>query len=185
MKKKILSLALCGILIALSPYNIARAATSPTTSTATVVSVDKNESIYVPRNSTGAVSVVTANGTSVRIVGDYSSVSDYRAIATAVSPLSGKDSITDALRNYVSANDNSGYLVGPFKIRMYIAGNAIWSGFGTFSQSFGVGNGYEGRTAIVYQIHRDGTVTATTTTVIGGQVHVTVNEMGSFMVVIK
>ena len=67
---------------------------------------------------------------------------------------------------------------------MYRKGVSIWDGFGTFKFSVGVGTKYNGKTATIYQIHKDGSITTTSAVVTGGKVDVSVMDMGTFYVVL-
>jgi hypothetical protein len=142
---------------------------------------EATNAITMPAGGAGAIGVNTANGQNVRLSADYSGVSGG-GLATAVSPAPGKDSITDALTAYV--NGVGGTKIGPFKIRFYRKGQAIWTGFGTLTQTFGIGNGYDGHTVTIFQIHQNRQISQTSTRVSGGRVSVSITEMGSFYLVV-
>lgn len=131
---------------------------------------------YIPRG--GSYQEVAG----VRFSSDYSETTDNKVIATSYKA-SEKDAATKALTDYVAAASTStGKTFGPYKLRMYKAGKSIWDGFGTFKYTVGVGNKYDGQTATVYQIHKDGSVTATQVVVSHGKVNIAVQDMGTFMI---
>ncbi|WP_034485161.1 hypothetical protein [Butyrivibrio fibrisolvens] len=208
MKKKIMSVWAAVLLLCYTCAFSTSAATSPTTSNVTIItnvyvngggSGGGNSgggggrssggggggSSSVPCNSTGAAYVIPRSGPPVRISSTYSGVTDGRAVSTAISPKPGTDSLSDTLMSYVNAVSGGRTVIGPFKLRMYVAGVSIWSGFGTFTSTYGVGNGYEGRSVTIYQIHQDGSVTAASSVVSGGKVSVTMDDMGSFAIVVN
>lgn len=209
MKKKIMSVWAAALLLCYTFAFSASAATSPTTSNVTIITnVYVNGggssggsssggggrssgggggggSSSVPYNSTGAAYVIPRSGSPVRITSSYSGVTDGRAVSTAISPKPGTDSLSDTLMTYVNAVSGGKTVIGPFKLRMYVAGVSVWSGFGTFTSTYGVGNGYEGRSVTIYQIHKDGSVTAASSVVSGGKVSVTMDDMGSFAIVVN
>ena len=119
----------------------------------------------------------------VRFTSDYSDT-EKGTLATAYAA-STKEEATTVLQDYVDKNAAAtATKFGPYKIRMYRKGVSIWDGFGTFTFNIGVGSKYDGKTATVYQIHKDGTVTTTTVTVTGGKVTVSTKDMGTFYVVL-
>lgn len=131
---------------------------------------------YIPRG--GSYQEVAG----VRFSSDYSETTDNKVIATSYKA-SEKDAATQALTDYVAAASTStGKTFGPYKLRMYKAGKSIWDGFGTFKYTVGVGNKYDGQTATVYQIHKDGSVTATQVVVSHGKINIAVQDMGTFMI---
>ncbi len=135
----------------------------------------------VPSAST-KVGTATVDGT--RITVNYSEVTIPQAVTTAVSaPV--KEAATTELNNYVNANLEGGQVVLTTKLRLYKAGQSINSGFGTMNATFGVGNKYDGRTAVVFQIHQDGSITKTEVVVENGKVKLPVTDLGTFSVVIK
>jgi hypothetical protein len=210
MKKKIMSVWAAVLLLCYTCAFSTSAATSPTTANVTIITniyVNGGSSggggnsgggggggrssgggggrSSVPCNSMGAAYVIPRSGTPVRITSTYSGVTDGRAVSTAISPKPGMDSLSDTLMSYVNAVSGGKTVIGPFKLRMYVAGVSIWSGFGTFTSTYGVGNGYEGRSVTIYQIHKDGSVTAASSIVSGGKVSVTMDDMGSFAIVVN
>ena len=208
MKKKIMSVWAAVLLLCYTCAFSTSAATRPTTSNVTIItnvyvngggSGGGNSgggggrssggggggSSSVPCNSMGAAYVIPRSGSPVRITSTYSGVTDGRAVSTAISPKPGTDSLSDTLMSYVNAVSGGKTVIGPFKLRMYVAGVSIWSGFGTFTSTYGVGNGYEGRSVTIYQIHQDGSVTAASSVVSGGKVSVTMDDMGSFAIVVN
>ena len=108
---------------------------------------------------------------------------DKDVLATAYAA-SKKELATTVLQNYVDAAAPAAQKFGPYKIRMYRKGVSIWDGFGTFKFSIGVGSKYNGKTATIYQIHKDGSITTTSAVVTGGKVDVSVMDMGTFYVVL-
>lgn len=183
MRKKIQKTIAAVLLLSMTMGTTSFAATSPTTATATVVR-ESTSTYVVPRNSTGSIALVTSGGQQVRISADYSGVTG-NMVATAVSPAAGRDSITDALNAYIASVAGSKQSFGPFKIRMYSSGTSIWSGFGTITETFGIGNAYDGRTVTIYQIHKDGSITTTTAVVQYGKISLAISEMGSFKIVLE
>lgn len=159
------------------------ATTTTTTSTQTEEANTPVSTIIISRDANGTA---TSTVGSVKVSANYSQVSVPNAVGTAVSaPV--KEAATTVLTDYVKAQlaTTPGTIVGTFKLRLYKAGVAITDNFGTMPVSFGVGNKYDGKTATVYQIHKDGTITATVVTVAKGKVSLPVTEMGSFTVVIN
>lgn len=159
------------------------AAPSPSASTTAVKSTATETSApaepvnaYIPRG--GSYQEVSG----VRFSSDYTEVTDNKAVATSYKA-SEKDAATKALTDYVAAASTStGKTFGPYKLRMYKAGKSVWDGFGTFKYTVGVGNKYDGQTATVYQIHKDGSVTATQVVVSHGKVTIAVQDMGTFLI---
>ena len=156
--------------------SVCAAPSSTTTNTAV-------SSIVVQKDNSGTA---TATVGSVKISASYNEVSVPNAVGTAVSA-PAKEAATTVLTDYVKAQlaTTPGTVVGTFKLRLYKAGVALTKDFGTMPVSFGVGNKYDGKTATVYQIHADGTITATVVTVAKGKVSLPITEMGSFAVVIN
>lgn len=210
MKKKIMSVWAAVLLLCYTCAFSTSAATSPTTANVTIItniyvngggsggggnsgggggggrsSGGGGGSSSVPCNSIGAAYVIPRSGSPVRITSTYSGVTDGRAVSTAISPKPGTDSLSDTLMSYVNSVSGGKTVIGPFKLRMYVAGVSVWSGFGTFTSTYGVGNGYEGRNVTIYQIHKDGSVTAASSVVVGGKVSVTMDDMGSFAIVVN
>jgi hypothetical protein len=176
--KKRLTVLVAGALAAAMTFGMTVCAATSSTTTNTAVS-----SIVISKDSTG---VATATVGSVKIAADYNNVTVPNAVGTAVSA-PAKEAATSALTDYVKAQLATvpGTIVGTYKLRLYKAGVALTKDFGTMPVSFGVGNKYDGKTATVYQIHADGTITATVVTVVKGKVSLPITEMGSFAVVIN
>ena len=159
------------------------AAPSPSASTTAVKSTATETSApaetvnaYIPRGR----SYQEVSG--VRFSSDYTEVTETKAVATSYKA-SEKDAATKALTDYVAtASTSTGKTFGPYKLRMYKAGKSVWDGFGTFKYTVGVGNKYDGQTATVYQIHKDGSVTATQVVVSHGKVTIAVQDMGTFLI---
>ena len=176
--KRRLSVLVAGVLAASMTFGMSVCAAPSSTTTNTAVS-----SIVVQKDNSGTA---TATVGSVKISASYNEVSVPNAVGTAVSA-PAKEAATTVLTDYVKAQlaTTPGTVVGTFKLRLYKAGVALTDNFGTMPVSFGVGNKYDGKTATVYQIHKDGTITATVVTVAKGKVSLPVTEMGSFTVVIN
>ncbi len=173
---------------------VCAADSSTTTNTASTDIVKDASAIYtnsevaagktmfaVPSAST-KVGTATVSGT--RITVNYSEVTIPQAVTTAVSA-PAKEAATTALNDYVNANLEGGQVVLTTKLRLYKAGQSINSGFGTMNATFGVGNKYDGRTAVVFQIHQDGSISKTEVVVANGKVQLPVTDLGTFSVVIK
>lgn len=119
----------------------------------------------------------------VRFTSDYAET-EKDDVATTYAA-STKEEATTVLEDYVAANASSAAVkFGPYKVRMYRKGVSIWDGFGTFKFSMGVGTKYDGQTATVFQIHKDGSITAVPVVVSGGKVTVSTQDMGTFYVVL-
>jgi hypothetical protein len=189
-----LSLLIAGVLATTMLFGttVFAASSSTTTNTSSSSVTESAPSSYiVPKNGTAAV----AN--SVRVTSDYSQVTDKAVIATVTAPAttqsaktatgtSAYDPAAAAVSSYVAAAaPNASKVFGPYKLRMYKAGQSIWSGFGTFNANFGIGNAYDGKTVTVYQLHKDGSVSATTATVAKGKVNLPITEMGTFVMVLN
>lgn len=126
----------------------------------------------------------TATVGGIRITANYSEVTIPGSIETAVvAPV--KEEATKVLDDYVNANLNGGTIALKTKLRLYKAGKSINTDFGVLKQAFGVGNKYDGRTATVYQIHQDGTITSTDVVVTNGKVNIAVTDLGTFYIVIR
>lgn len=180
MSKKFTA-ALAGVLAATMVFGTTvMAAPSPSASTTEVkteTTATAAVNAYIPR---GGNSYQEVSG--VRFQSDYTEVTEKNAIATSYKA-SEKDAATKALEEYAAADSTStGKTFGPYKLRMYKAGKSIWDGFGTFKYTIGVGNKYDGQTATVYQIHKDGSVTTTQVTVVNGKLAISVQDMGTFLV---
>lgn len=150
----------------------------------------KSQDVYSPNNivitrekASGGIATIVGNastGGAIRIYADYSSVTNGRAVSTAV--VARNDKATSSLKNYIRDKYGAVSSFGPFKLRMYDAGVAIWDGFGTFTASFGIGNQFDGREVIVFQIHKDGSISERRVTVAQGKVSVSVTDMGTFII---
>ena len=176
--KKRLTVLVAGALAAAMTFGMTVCAATRSTTPNPAVS-----RIVISKDSTG---VATATVGSVKIAADYNNVTVPNAVGTAVSA-PAKEAATSVLTDYVNAQLATvpGTIVGTYKLRLYKAGVALTKDFGTMPVSFGVGNKYDGKTATVYQIHADGTITATVVTVVKGKVSLPITEMGSFAVVIN
>ena len=167
------------------------AASSSTTTNTTVSSSSSSSTaavVAVPDYIVEKTGVAARTADGVRVTADYSGVTEKAAIATIVAPTAKApaDSYAQALSAYVAASGQTyAKTFGPYKVRMYKAGVSVWDGFGTFSQRIGVGIAYEGRTATVFIIGKDGSVTTTTAVVKNGKVAVSMTTMGTIEVAIQ
>lgn len=185
MKRK-LSSVLAGVLaVALTVGAPVFAASSSTTSNTSWTSIVKQEEYVVPRPHTKSYTAAVVRDTNkhvTRVASDYSQVTDKQAIATATAGVASKDAAVKALSDYVAALGTSKVAFGPYKMRMYKAGVSVWSDFGTFIATYGVGNKYDGQTATVYQYCKDGTVKTTPVVVAQGKVVYPMTEMGTVII---
>ncbi|MCR4904215.1 MAG: hypothetical protein K6A23_15260 [Butyrivibrio sp.] len=182
----VLAAALVGAMVIGSTVFAAdSSSTSNTDSTAITYSnptVAAGNTIYAVPSSSKKEGTATVGST--RITVNYSEVTVPGTVETAVvAPV--KEEATKVLNDYVNANLNGGTVVLKTKLRLYKAGKSINSDFGVIKQAFGVGNKYDGRTATVYQIHQDGTITATDVVVTNGKVNVSLTDLGTFSIVIR
>ena len=195
MKKSARIAGVICLVMSMSLGNVALAAPSSTTrNTETRVVTQtvyvKSQDVYSPNNivitrekASGGIATIVGNastGGAIRIYADYSSVTNGRAVSTAV--VARNDKATSSLKNYIRDKYGAVSSFGPFKLRMYDAGVAIWDGFGTFTASFGIGNQFDGREVIVFQIHKDGSISERRVTVAQGKVSVSVTDMGTFII---
>lgn len=131
----------------------------------------------------GYVKVNTSNGT-VSVAPNYSAVTDKEALVSVTA--AKKDKAAEALSDYVKqAAPAAAKIVGPVKLQMFKAGKPMWDNFGTFTVTFSVDKSYNDKTASVYQIHKDGTVTKTDVKVADGKIPVALQEMGSVAIAIQ
>lgn len=137
----------------------------------------------VAKAQSGYVSVNTENG-KVAVTPDYSAVTDKDVIVSVSAPK--KDQAGQALVDYVKLDAaNASKILGPVKFQMFKSGKSVWDGFGSFTAKISVDKAYNGKSASVYQIHKDGSVTKTEATVAQGAVAVTLNDMGSVVIAIQ
>lgn len=137
----------------------------------------------VAKAQSGYVSVNTENG-KVAVTPDYSAVTDKDVIVSVSAPK--KDQAGQALVDYVKLDAaNASKILGPVKFQMFKSGKSVWDGFGSFTAKISVDKAYNGKSALVYQIHKDGSVTKTEATVAQGAVAVTLNDMGSVVIAIQ
>ncbi len=129
------------------------------------------------------VTVNTVNG-KVTVSSDYSAVTDKDSVVTVTA--SKDDNAVKVLSDYVAlVEPNAVKVVGPIKVQMFKAGKAVVNNFGTFTMTFNVGTTYNGRTAVAYQIHNDGSVSNVPAIVAGGKVTVALTDMGSIVIAIQ
>ncbi len=186
MKRKISS-AIAAVLVGsmVIGSTVFAADSSTTTNTAATSIVESTEAkagttIYaVPT----AKNEGTATVEGTRVTVNYSEVTVPGTIETVVAA-PAKEEATKVLEEYVAAN-STGRVVVKAKIRLYKAGKSLNSDFGVLKESVGVGNKYDGKTATVFQIHQDGSITATEVVVENGKVNFTVTDLGTFMIVIN
>ncbi len=137
----------------------------------------------IAKAQSGYVSVNTDNG-KVAVTPDYSAVTDKDVIVSVSAPK--KDQAGQVLVDYVKLDAaNASKILGPVKFQMFKSGKTVWDGFGSFTAKISVDKAYNGKTASVYQIHKDGSVTKTDATVAQGVVTVTLNDMGSVVIAIQ
>lgn len=137
----------------------------------------------VAKAQSGYVSVNTENG-KVAVTPDYSAVTDKDVIVSVSAPK--KDQASQALVDYVKLDAaNASKILGPVKFQMFKSGKSVWDGFGSFTAKISVDKAYNGKSASVYQIHKDGSVTKTEATVAQGAIAVTLNDMGSVVIAIQ
>ena len=137
----------------------------------------------IAKAQSGYVSVNTDNG-KVSVTPDYSAVTDKDVIVSVSAPK--KDQAGQVLVDYVKLDAaGASKILGPVKFQMFKSGKAVWDGFGSFTAKISVDKAYNGKTASVYQIHKDGSVTKTDATVAQGVVAVTLNDMGSVVIAIQ
>ncbi len=189
MKRKFTAAA-AGVLAASMMFGAtAFAANSPSTKTTTVTtttttttqqstesSVETKEPDYIPR------SVGYQNVSGTRFESDYSGVTDNTVLATAAKAQPNA-AVTKALDDYIATTEDAGKTVfGTYKVQMYKAGKSTWDGFGTFNLNITVGNKYDGKTAVVYLYHKDGTVTKMQIAVTKGRLVIPMTDMGTIKV---
>ncbi len=127
--------------------------------------------------------VGTATVGTTRVTVDYNECTVPNSIETAVVAPANLEA-TQVLEEYVAPKLNGKKIVCRAKLRLYKAGVSLNDGFGTLTETFGVGNAYDGQTAEVYQIHADGSITVTSVPVVNGKVTIKVTDLGTFFVVL-
>jgi hypothetical protein len=187
MKRKIstvIAAVLVGSMIVGSTVFAADSSTTTNTdSTSIVESNEIKEGITIYAVPSGKnEGTATVGGTRVTV--NYSEVTIPGAIETAVVAPANEEA-TKVLDDYVNANLGGGTIVFKTKLRLYKAGKSINSDFGVLNQSFGVGNKYDGRTAVIFQIHQDGSITTTEVPVVNGKVNIALTDLGTFAIAIK
>lgn len=131
----------------------------------------------------GYVTVSTGNE-KLTISPDYSKVTDSDSLVSVSAPK--KDQACQALSDYVKNDASQAVkMLGPVKFQMFKAGTPVWDGFGSFTATFSIGKAYDGRTASIYQIHKDGSVTKTSAVIDQGRVKITLKDMGAVMIAIQ
>ena len=182
MRKKLISIVAAVLALTMLVGLCAFAAASPTTSTAGAGAGSDDNG--------GGIVVATANviprgpgymeAGEVRATSTYAEVTDDNMIAT-IYKNPANDPYTDVLKEQAKSLTGK-FVLGPYKLRMYKAGQAIWSGFGKFVVNLGIGNGYDGLTATIYVCNKDGQVSTQTATVQAGKIVVSMEEMGSLLI---
>ena len=134
-------------------------------------------------DSSKITNVGTATVGTTRLTVDYNECTIPGSIETAV-PAPENLEATKVLEEYVAPKLNGKKIVCKTKLRLYKAGVSVNDGFGTLTETFGVGNAYDGQMADVYQIHQDGSITVTSVPVVNGKVTIKVTDLGTFIVVL-
>ena len=116
----------------------------------------------------------------VRATSDYKTVSEPQMIATIYK--NPKNDPFCKILNEFAAGLQGVQKLGAYKIRMYNGAHAIWDGFGTFNVNLGIGNKYDGKTATIYFIGKDGQIKTLTAVVAQGKIVLPMTEMGSFLI---
>ncbi len=186
MKRKFTAVA-AGVLAASMMFGTTAFANSPSTKTTTVVPVASQQTAetsesaskepdYIPR------SVGYQNVSGTRFESDYSAVTDNTVVATAAKAQPSA-AVTKALDDYIATTEDAGKTVfGTYKVQMYKAGKSTWDGFGTFNLNITVGNKYDGKTAVVYLYHKDGTVIKMQIPVTKGRLVIPMTDMGTIKI---
>ena len=187
MKRKIssvLAAVLVGSMIIGTTVFAADSSTTTNTQTTSLLEQDAvkaGETPYAAPNGKNQ-GVATVDGSRVTV--DYSDVTTPGAIETLVK-LPENEEATKVLRDYVNANLNGATVVFGAKLRVYKAGVSLTSGFGTAKQSIGIGNKYDGRTAVVSMISQDGTIKTLEVPVVNGKVNFEITGPVSVMIAIR
>jgi hypothetical protein len=187
MKRKVTSIiaaVLVGSMIVGSTVFAADSSTTTNTDSTSIVAsqeVKEGKTMFAVPTAKNE-GTATVDGTKITV--NYGEVSLPCAIETAVTaPV--KEEATKVLEDYVASKFSGATVALRTKLRLYKAGKSVNSGFGVLKQAFGVGNKYDGRTAVVTQIHQDGTITETEVVVTNGKVNVSFTDLGTIFVVIK
>lgn len=187
MKRKIssvLAAVLVGSMIIGTTVFAADSSTTTNTQTTSLLEQDAvkaGETLYAAPNGKNQ-GVATCDGKRVTV--DYSGVTTPGAVETLVK-LPENEEATKVLRDYVNANLNGATVVFGGKFRVYKAGVSLTSGFGSAKQAVGVGNQYDGRTAVVTMINQDGTITTLEVPVVNGKVNFEITGPVSVMIAIR
>ena len=187
MKRKISSIiaaALVGSMVFGSTVFAADSSTTTNTESTSIVESEEVKSGATMYAVPAGKNEGTATVAGTRVTVNYGEVTVPGSIETAV-VAPAQEEATKVLDDYVNSQSGGGTVILKIKLRLYKAGKSINSGFGVIKQSIGVGNKYDGRTAIVYQIHQDGTITATEVVVVNGKVNIALTDLGTFAIVIK
>ena len=187
MKRKISSIiaaALVGSMVFGSTVFAADSSTTTNTESTSIVESEEVKSGATMYAVPTGKNEGTATVAGTRVTVNYGEVTVPGSIETAV-VAPAQEEATKVLDDYVNSQSGGGTVILKIKLRLYEAGKSINSGFGVIKQSIGVGNKYDGRTAIVYQIHQDGTITATEVVVVNGKVNIALTDLGTFAIVIK
>lgn len=131
----------------------------------------------------GYVTVNTTSG-KVSVTPDYSEVTDKDVVVSVSAPK--KDQAGQVLTDYVKlAAPDASKILGPVKFQMFKSGKSVWDNFGSFTGKISVDKSFNGKTASVYQLHKDGTVTKTDVVVEKGAITITLSDMGSVVVALQ
>lgn len=137
----------------------------------------------VAKAQSGYVTVKTASG-KVSVTPDYSEVTDKDVVVSVSAPK--KDQAGQVLTDYVKlAAPNASKVLGPVKFQMFKSGKSVWDDFGSFTGKISVDKSFNGKTASVYQLHKDGTVTKTDVVIEKGAITITLTDMGSVVVALQ
>ena len=193
MKRKITS-AIAAILVGSMIIGTTVFAADSSTTTNTESSTITEEAVPAPLTqeakegktmfaTPNAKGVGTATVGTTKLTVNYNQCTLPGAIETGV-VAPANSGATQALESYVAANFTGKKIVSRAWLRLYKAGVSVKDGFGTLTESFGVGNAYDGQTATVVQHHADGTITTTEVPVVNGKVTVSVTDLGTFFILL-
>lgn len=179
MKKKLISAVAAILALTLVVGTTVFAAKSPDTGN-TPVATQSDSKPVLPQEKVIPRGPGYMEAGEVRATSDYKTVSEPQMIATIYK--NPKNDPFCAILNQFGAGLTGVTKLGAYKIRMYNGANAIWDGFGTFNVNIGVGNKYDGKTATIYFIGKDGQVKTLTAVVAQGKITLPMTEMGSILI---
>ncbi len=174
---KLLVLAMAGTM-ALSPVC---AASSPTTRNTIPATVDNRQEDWIVPRGNGRLNIG-----GIQVESQYEQMApgfvttvvraDKNNMATKkLNEACGAQKVSDAADGHKTIAE-----FGPYKIRSYKEGVNYWDGFGVQTLTFYFGMRYEGKTVVVTQIHKDGTVTSEKHVVQKGVITIHPTDMGTF-----